>query len=81
MSNPYRDKLLGVGYLSRGRTQARVREGRAHPDSGEPFKATKDELGHVVTEHGRRGSGVSDRQDVNVRLAEPVTGFGGGRDG
>jgi hypothetical protein len=61
-----RDKLLSIGYLSKGRTRARVREGRAHPESGEPFKAVKDELGNVVTEHGKPGTGLSDRQDVNI---------------
>lgn len=73
MSNPYRDRLLSVGYLSKGRTRARVREGREHPESGKPYKATKDELGNVVTEHGARGSGVSDRQDVSIH-APHVTG-------
>jgi hypothetical protein len=73
MSNPYRDRLLSIGYLSRGRTQARVREGRAHPDSGKPFKAVKDELGNVVTEHGKPGTGLSDRQDVTIHQREPVT--------
>lgn len=73
MSNPYRDKLLSVGYLPRGRTRARVREGREHPDSGKPFKAVTDELGHTVTEHGKPGSGLSDRQDVHIRQQEPVT--------
>ena len=57
MSNPYRDKLASIGYLSRGRTQARVKSGRVHPDSGEPFKKTLDELGNVVTEHGQGGVG------------------------
>jgi hypothetical protein len=68
VSSEYRDKLLSIGYLSRGRTRARVREGRAHPESGEPFKAVKDELGNVVTEHGKPGTGLSDRQDVNVHV-------------
>ena len=63
MSNPYRDKLLGVGYLSKGRTGNRVTEGRAHPETGVPFKATTDELGNTVTEHAVKG----DRQDVVVR--------------
>ena len=40
--------------------------GREHPDSGEPYKVTRDELGNDVTEHGKRGAGVSDRQDVNI---------------
>jgi hypothetical protein len=61
------EKLRSVGYLSRGRTMSRSRSGREHPDSGEPYKATKDELGNVVTEHGAAGSGLSDRQDVEIR--------------
>jgi hypothetical protein len=65
MSNPYRDRLLGVGYLSKGRTQSRVKEGREHPETGVPFKATTDELGNTVTEHAVKG----DRQDVAVRPA------------
>lgn len=57
-----------IGVLSKGRTQSRViEEGRAHPESGEPFKTVRDELNNDVTEHGARGSGVSDRQDVNIR--------------
>lgn len=62
----YTEKLRSIGYLSRGRTQARSKSGRAHPDSGEPYKVTRDELGNDVTEHGKRGSGLSDRQDVNL---------------
>ena len=63
----YAAKLRSIGYLSRGRTMARSRSGRAHPESGEPFKVTRDELGNDVTEHGKRGAGVSDRQDVSIR--------------
>jgi hypothetical protein len=57
-----------VAVLSR-RTRPAVREGRAHPESGRPFKAVTDELGNTVTEHSApgRAPGVSDRQDVNVR--------------
>lgn len=65
------EKLRSVGYLSRGRTQSRSKSGREHPESGEPFKVTRDELGNDVTEHGKRGSGLSDRQDVNIN-AETV---------
>lgn len=74
MSNPYRDKLLSIGYLSRGQTRDRrlTGEGRAHPESGHPFKTVTDESGTELTEHGRPGSGVSDRQDVHVHLAEPI---------
>ncbi len=61
-----RDKWKTIGYLSRGRTRPRVREGRAHPESGQPYKATTDELGNTVTEHGARGAGVSQRQDVDI---------------
>jgi len=59
MSNPYRDKLLGVGIISR-RSGNRVREGR-RPD-GVRIKATTDELGNTVTEHAK-----GDRQDVHIR--------------
>jgi hypothetical protein len=65
------EKLRSVGFMSRGRTMSRSRSGRAHPDSGDPYKVTRDELGNDVTEHGARGSGVSSRQDVNIR-PEPV---------
>lgn len=60
MSNPYRDRLLGVGFLSR-RTGNRVREGR-RPD-GVRVKATTDELGNTTTEHNTK----DDRVDVNIR--------------
>ncbi len=59
MSNPFRDKLLSLGVISR-RTGSTVREGR-RPD-GVRIKATTDELGNTVTEHA-----VGDRQDVVVR--------------
>lgn len=61
MSNPYRDKLLSVGYLARGRTRARVREGRSHPETGKAFKATTTEAG-TVTEHATK----DDRVDALV---------------
>lgn len=60
-----RDKMRSIGVISR-RTKPRVREGREHPDSGLPYRSTTDELGGEVTEHGKPGSGVSQRQDVNV---------------
>ena len=59
MSNPYRDKLLGIGVISR-RSGNRVREGRR--SDGVRFKATTDELNTTVTEHA-----VGDRQDVHIR--------------
>lgn len=62
MSNPYRDRLLGIGHLRGGRTRPRVREGRSHPETGVPFKATTDELGATTTEHATQ----DDRVDVTV---------------
>jgi hypothetical protein len=67
MASEFLDRMRSIGYLSRGRTRPQVREGRAHPDSGKPFKATTDELGGTVTEHGIPGTGVSDRQDAHIR--------------
>lgn len=61
--NAYREKLLSVGYLSRGRSGPRVREGREHPETGRPFKATTDELGNTVTEHDTK----DDRVDAHIR--------------
>ncbi len=60
------EKLRSIGHLSGGRTMSRSKSGREHPESGEPYKTTKDELGNYVTEHGKRGSGLSDRQDVDI---------------
>lgn len=65
-SSEWLEKMRSIGYLSRGRTQSRQRSGRSHPDSGKPFKATTDELGNTVTEHGEPGSAVSARQDVEI---------------
>jgi hypothetical protein len=61
------DRLRSIGHLSHGQTRSRSRSGREHPESGEPYKVTRDELGNDVTEHGKPGSGLSDRQDVNIR--------------
>lgn len=62
-----REKMRSIGVISR-RTRARVIEGRAHHDSGRPFKAVTDEAGNTVTEHSAAGAapGVSDRQDVDI---------------
>ncbi len=77
-SNPYRDKLLTIGVISK-RTRDHVVEGRSHPESGQPYKAVTDELGNTVTEHGGRGvTGVSDRQDVQIRPAPVVLKASGG---
>lgn len=63
MSNPYRDKLLGIGVISR-RSGDRVREWRT--DDGERHKAVTDELNNTVTQHARPNN-TEDRQDVLIR--------------
>ena len=73
------EKLRSIGHLSRGRTVSRSKSGREHPESGEPFKVTRDELGNDVTEHGKRGSGLSDRQDVNIRAEAFHANLGAGQ--
>lgn len=66
MSNPYRDKLLSVGVISK-RSKPVVREGREHPETGRPWKSTSDEAG-TVTEHNTK----DDRVDALV-TPETVT--------
>ena len=60
MSNPYRDKLLSIGVISR-QTRPAVTESR-RPD-GVRVKATTDELGTTVTEHAT----CDDRVDVHIK--------------
>lgn len=73
------DKLRSIGQLRGGRTRVRVTaEGREHPDSHLPYKTVTDELGNDVTEHGEAGSGVSARQDVNIRPATVTAHLGPG---
>jgi hypothetical protein len=67
------DKLRSIGHLKGGRTMSRSTSGREHPESGLPYKTTRDELGNDVTEHGKAGSGLSERQDVGIN-AETVRG-------
>ena len=66
-----RDKLRSIGHLKGGRTMSRVTSGREHPDSRLPYQTVRDELGNDVTEHGKAGSGTSQRQDVSIN-AETV---------
>lgn len=61
------EKLRSIGHLKGGRTMSRSTSGREHPDSHLPYKTTRDELGNDVTEHGKAGSGLSQRQDVEIR--------------
>jgi hypothetical protein len=56
VSNPYRDKLLSLGIISK-RSRPQVKEGREHPDSGAAWKSVTDEAG-TVTEHNVKGDRV-----------------------
>lgn len=60
MSNPYRDKLLGIGIISR-RSGDQVTEGRH--SNGTRWKRTENEAG-TVTEHATR----DDRVDAVARV-------------
>ena len=53
-------KLRTLSFGSRGRTV--VREGREHPETGRPWKATSTEAGTTI-EHNTK----DDRVDVRVR--------------
>jgi hypothetical protein len=63
MSNPYRDRVLSIGVISK-RSRPVVREGREHPETGHAWKAVTDEAG-TVTEHNTK----DDRVDAVVRPA------------
>lgn len=59
MSNPYRDKLLGVGVIGARTRSARVADVRS--ESGRAVgKSTTDELNNTVTTY-------DERQDVTIR--------------
>lgn len=58
----FADKVRSLGYLSRGRTRdTRVREGRAHPETGVPYKVTETDAGRTI-EHATK----DDRVDAVV---------------
>jgi hypothetical protein len=73
-----RDKLGSIGHLKGGRTMSRSTSGREHPDSGLPYQVTRDEAGNDVTEHGKAGSGLSERQDVEIHAGTVHHDLGGG---
>jgi hypothetical protein len=60
MSNPYRDRLLSIGVISK-RSRPVVREGREHPETGKAWKSTSDDAGTVI-EHNTK----DDRVDAVV---------------
>lgn len=57
-----REKLLSLGYLSKGQTRDKVVEYR-DPVDGHGIKATTDQAGNTVTEHNTK----DDRVDVMLR--------------
>jgi hypothetical protein len=59
------DRLRSIGFLGGGRTRDTVREWR---DDAGRHKATRDELGHVVTQHAVAGH-TEDRQDVQINAS------------
>lgn len=72
MSNPYRDKLLGIGIIGR-RSRDQVTEGRR--DDGIRWKRTENEAGSV-TEHATRDDRVDAvaRVDTVHAVRNPATG-------
>lgn len=58
------EKMRSISVLGK-RTRPTVAETRQ--EDGTRTKAVTDELNNTVTEHSRPGTGVSFRQDVNVR--------------
>ena len=56
-----REKMRSIGIISK-RTRTRYREGKQHPETGVPWKATTDSDGNTVTEHANKDS----RVDVKV---------------
>lgn len=57
-----REKLLSIGYLSKGRSKPKVREYRDETD-GHRIKVITDEHGNDITQHAT----PDDRQDVLIR--------------
>lgn len=67
------ERLRSIGHVRRLTRDRISDEGRAHPDSGLPYKTVTDVNGHDTTEHGAPGTAVSSRQDVHIHQTEPVT--------
>lgn len=67
MATEWQEKMRSIGVLRGGRSRPREVTGREHPDSGKPWRSVTDEAGNTVTEHSDPGSGVSCRQDVEIR--------------
>jgi hypothetical protein len=66
VANEFTERMRSIGYLSRGRTKTAVAEGRRHPETGVPWKATSEPgSGLITTEHATK----DDRVDAVVRPA------------
>jgi hypothetical protein len=70
----YREKLASIGFLSRGRTRPRVREGREHPESGQRWKTVTDEHGNDTTYHAASPLGA-DTERVDVEIRPPAIAY------
>lgn len=73
MASEFAEKVRSLGVLSGGRTRsARVVEGRAHPETGVPYKTTITEAGRT-TEHATRNDrvdAVATPQSITVSRAQ-----------
>ncbi len=75
MANEFTERMRSIGVLRRGRSRSTtVVEGKAHPETGVPFKATTDERNNTTTEHATK----DDRVDVTLR-PETARQVGNGR--
>lgn len=64
----FADKVRSLSIIGGGRTRdTRVREGKAHPETGVPYKVTETDAGRTI-EHATR----DDRVDVVVTPASVV---------
>jgi hypothetical protein len=54
----FAEKVRSLSFIGGGRTRdTRIREGRAHPETGVPFKVTETEAGRTV-EHATKDDRV-----------------------
>lgn len=60
MSNPYRDKLLSIGFIN-GPLPSKPKVKEGVDENGRRYKATTDENNTTVTQR------AGDRQDVTIR--------------
>jgi hypothetical protein len=62
MASEFAEKVRSLSFIGGGRTRdTRIREGRAHPETGVPYKITETDAGRTI-EHATK----DDRVDVVV---------------